>query len=70
MTPFERGEIGPDVFAAACRMRLEGIVSKTSASRTSSKRPSSSPRYLLPRRLVQFGCAKRLVGVASDDTPG
>ena len=26
--PFERGEIGPDLFAAACRMGLEGLVSK------------------------------------------
>jgi bifunctional non-homologous end joining protein LigD len=28
INPFERGEIGPDLFAAACRMGLEGIVSK------------------------------------------
>lgn len=28
VAPFERGEIGPDLFTAACRMRLEGIVSK------------------------------------------
>jgi len=27
---FERGEIGPDLFRAACRMGLEGIVSKHS----------------------------------------
>lgn len=26
--PFERGEIGPDLFRAACRMGLEGMVSK------------------------------------------
>src|SRR5438067_2445947 len=26
--PFERGEIGPDLFRAACRMGLEGLVSK------------------------------------------
>ncbi len=26
--PFERGAIGPDLFTAACRMRLEGLVSK------------------------------------------
>jgi ATP-dependent DNA ligase len=25
--PFERGEIGPDLFRAACRMGLEGLVS-------------------------------------------
>lgn len=28
MNPFERGEIGPDLFQAACRMGLEGLVSK------------------------------------------
>jgi ATP-dependent DNA ligase len=26
--PFEQGEIGPDLFQAACRMGLEGLVSK------------------------------------------
>jgi bifunctional non-homologous end joining protein LigD len=28
INPFERGEIGPDLFKAACRMGLEGLVSK------------------------------------------
>jgi bifunctional non-homologous end joining protein LigD len=28
LKPFERGEIGPDLFRAACDMRLEGLVSK------------------------------------------
>ena len=28
VAPFERGVIGPELFTAACRMRLEGIVSK------------------------------------------
>jgi ATP-dependent DNA ligase len=28
VNPFERGEIGPDLFHAACRMGLEGLVSK------------------------------------------
>ena len=28
VAPFERGQIGPELFTAACRMRLEGIVSK------------------------------------------
>jgi len=28
INPFESGEIGPDLFAAACRMGLEGLVSK------------------------------------------
>jgi bifunctional non-homologous end joining protein LigD len=28
VNPFERGEIGPELFRAACRMGLEGLVSK------------------------------------------
>ena len=28
MSPFEQGEIGSDLFAAACQMGLEGSVSK------------------------------------------
>jgi ATP-dependent DNA ligase len=28
VNPFERGEIGPDLFRAACDMGLEGLVSK------------------------------------------
>ena len=28
VNPFERGEIGPELFVAACRMGLEGLVSK------------------------------------------
>jgi ATP-dependent DNA ligase len=28
INPFERGEIGPDLFRAACRLGLEGLVSK------------------------------------------
>jgi bifunctional non-homologous end joining protein LigD len=28
VAPFEQGEIGPDLFDAACRMNLEGLVSK------------------------------------------
>ena len=28
VAPFERGEIGPDLFRVACRMGLEGLVSK------------------------------------------
>ena len=28
VVPFEQGEIGPDLFEAACRMGLEGLVSK------------------------------------------
>ena len=28
VAPFEQGEIGPDLFEAACNMGLEGLVSK------------------------------------------
>ena len=28
IAPFEQGEIGPDLFRAACNMGLEGLVSK------------------------------------------
>jgi ATP-dependent DNA ligase len=28
ISPFEQGEIGPDLFKAACNMGLEGLVSK------------------------------------------
>jgi hypothetical protein len=28
VAPFEQGEIGPDLYCAACRMGLEGLVSK------------------------------------------
>ncbi|WP_346732643.1 hypothetical protein [Bradyrhizobium sp. 186] len=28
VNPFERGELGPDLFRAACKMGLEGLVSK------------------------------------------
>ena len=28
VAPFERGETGPELFRAACRMGLEGLVSK------------------------------------------
>jgi ATP-dependent DNA ligase len=28
VAPFEQGEIGPDLFKAACNMGLEGLVSK------------------------------------------
>jgi ATP-dependent DNA ligase len=28
INPFEQGEIGPELFRAACRMGLEGLVSK------------------------------------------
>jgi bifunctional non-homologous end joining protein LigD len=33
LAPFEQGEIGPDLFSAACDMKLEGLVSKRRDSR-------------------------------------
>jgi ATP-dependent DNA ligase len=33
LAPFEQGEIGPDLFRAACNMQLEGLVSKRRDSR-------------------------------------
>jgi hypothetical protein len=30
INPFEQGEIGPELFRAACKMGLEGLVSKRS----------------------------------------
>ena len=33
LAPFEQGEIGPDLFKAACDMKLEGLVSKWRDSR-------------------------------------
>jgi ATP-dependent DNA ligase len=33
VAPFEHGEIGPELFAAACRMELEGLVSTAALSR-------------------------------------
>jgi len=38
VNPFEIGEIGPDLFRAACGMGLEGLVSKRSDSRPSGWR--------------------------------
>ena len=33
LAPFEQGEIGPDLFTAACNMMLEGLVAKRRDSR-------------------------------------
>jgi bifunctional non-homologous end joining protein LigD len=32
VAPFERGEIGPDLFRAACRMGLEGLTASECAT--------------------------------------
>ena len=39
VAPFEQGEIGPDLFRAACRMGLEGLVSKRRDRPYQSGRP-------------------------------
>ena len=43
LAPFEQGEIGPDLFKAACGMGLEGIVSKR---RDRPYRAGRSPDWL------------------------
>lgn len=41
--PFEQGEIGPDLFRAACKLGLEGMVSKR---RDLPYRPGRSPDWV------------------------
>ena len=43
IAPFEQGEIGPDLFRAACSMGLEGLVSKR---RESAYRAGRSPHWV------------------------
>lgn len=43
LAPFEQGEIGPDLFKAACDMMLEGLVSKRKDSRY---RPGTSRDWI------------------------
>ncbi len=43
IAPFEQGEIGPDLFHAACNMGLEGLVSK---HRDRSYRAGRSPHWV------------------------
>jgi hypothetical protein len=43
VSEFERGEIGPDLFRAACRMGLEGMVSKR---RDRPYRAGRSPHWI------------------------
>jgi ATP-dependent DNA ligase len=45
--PFEHGEIGPDLFRAACRMGLEGLVSK---HRERPYRAGRSPHWMKKNR--------------------
>lgn len=37
INPFERGELGPDLFRAACNIGLEGLVSKRRESAVSTR---------------------------------
>jgi len=45
LSDFEQGEIGPDLFLAACRMGLEGLVSKAVRSTGSRLRTASIRRW-------------------------
>ena len=47
VAPFERGEIGPDLFRAACTMGLEGVVSKR-ADRPLYVADCSANKQILP----------------------
>jgi ATP-dependent DNA ligase len=50
--PFEQGEIGPDLFRAACNMGLEGLVSK---DRDRPYRGRTSPHWIkVKNRKVRF----------------
>src|SRR5262245_23025465 len=51
VNPFERGEIGPELFRAACRMGLEGLVSKH------RDRPYQAGRS------TRTGCIRRCTGL-------
>jgi len=69
VNPFERGEIGPDHFRAACRMGLEGMVSKhrdrarALSTSTSLKRrlPLSETETAAGLGLKEAKCRSRLV---------
>ncbi len=43
LAPFERGEMGPELFRAACTMGLEGLVSKR---KDRPYRPGRSPDWV------------------------
>jgi bifunctional non-homologous end joining protein LigD len=47
--PFEQGEIGPDLFRAACNMGLEGLVSKR---RDRPYRAGRSPHWIKVKNLA------------------
>lgn len=60
VNPFERGELGPDLFRAACNIGLEGLVSKRRDRPNPDKRPilnsaSSSYAHGLPRSPASSG---------------
>ena len=44
VNPYERGEIGPDLFRVACRMGLEGLVSSSAIGPTAEAGRSSGSR--------------------------
>jgi len=59
LAPFEQGEIGPDLFRAACDMMLEGLVSKCRDSRyrAGTSRDwikSKNPKHRAMRRVHAF----------------
>jgi bifunctional non-homologous end joining protein LigD len=54
IAPFEVGEIGPDLFRAACGMGLEGMVSKHRDRRRSGRTPVNESKNPLGLRRKVF----------------
>ena len=66
VAPFEQGEIGPDLFRAACRMGLEGLVSKR---RDRPYQAGASPHWVKVKNRKHPG-HEPSDGYAGQDDPG
>jgi ATP-dependent DNA ligase len=67
VAPFEQGEIGPDLFRAACNMGLEGMVSKRADRPYRAGRSKDWVKILWGGRTAR-GCGT--LGALSNDTNG
>jgi hypothetical protein len=65
--PYEQGEIGPDLFAAACNTGLEGLVSKRADRSYRAGRSKDWVKILWGGRTAR-GCGT--LGALSNDTNG
>jgi bifunctional non-homologous end joining protein LigD len=71
ISPFEQGEIGPDLFRAACNMGLEGLVLKTprqTLSRRTLKGLGQGEEPLAPRNGAREGRVRVTVVSALGDS--